>query len=308
MYSPITKIRAWFEHRYLWEGTGVASFEDPFTHYLPTTDTARMQAFFRTLRDENFPSLDALGDRLEGHCYVCRAPTWFTIDETGGTVNWRESLRCEHCGLINRWRSCLQLFEQLCLPNENSEVFITEAVTPLFDVIQARYANTTGSEFSPDAAPGESIEIGGRTVEMQDVTRLTHADSRFDCVLSFDVLEHVPGYEAALEEFHRVLRPGGMLLLSMPFTFQQETLVRATLRDDGAVEHHLPPEYHGDPVSEGGVLCFQSFGMDLLRQLRRHGFGVATACCFASRYWGYLGENMLFAARKAPWKGRRASV
>jgi SAM-dependent methyltransferase len=259
-----------------------------------------MQAFFETLRGENLPPHEDLGDSLEGHCYVCQAPVRFSIDRQDGAVNWRESLRCERCGLINRWRSCFHFFEQLCLPDEANEIFMTEAVTPLFDLIHERYGNTTGSEFSPAASPGELINLGGREVEMQDVTQLTHPASRFDCVLSFDVLEHVPNYEAALGEFHRVLKPGGLLLLSVPFTFREETLVRATLTDEGVIEHHLPPEYHGDPVSEGGVLCFQTFGMNLLQELRHHGFLVATTCCFASRYWGYLGENMLFAARKSP--------
>ncbi|MEJ2534483.1 MAG: class I SAM-dependent methyltransferase [Gammaproteobacteria bacterium] len=292
--------RAWFEHRFLWRGTGVAAFDDPFTHFLPTTDTDRLQAFFRDLREENFPPLEDAEDSLEGHCYVCQAPVRFSIDRHDGDVNWRESMRCERCGLINRWRSSFHLFEKLCLPHKDSEIFMTEAVTPLFDLILARYGKTTGSEFSPAASPGELISLGGRTVEMQDVTRLTHPASRFDCVLSFDVLEHVPHYEAALGEFHRVLKPGGLLLLSVPFTFDDTTLIRAVINDQGEIEHHLPPEYHGDPVSDGGVLCFQTFGMDLLQQLKRHGFLVATACCFASRYWGYLGENMLFVARKSP--------
>lgn len=42
-------------------------------------------------------------------------------------------------------------------------------------------------------------------------------DSRYDTVLCSEVLEHIPRPEAALAEIHRVLRPEGRLLLSVPF-------------------------------------------------------------------------------------------
>ena len=41
-------------------------------------------------------------------------------------------------------------------------------------------------------------------------------DGCADCVTSFTVLEHVPDEMAALREMHRILRPGGRLLLTVP--------------------------------------------------------------------------------------------
>jgi SAM-dependent methyltransferase len=46
-----------------------------------------------------------------------------------------------------------------------------------------------------------------------DPVRLPFADARFDIVLSCGVLEHVQQPEASLDEIHRVLRPGGRLLI-----------------------------------------------------------------------------------------------
>jgi hypothetical protein len=34
----------------------------------------------------------------------------------------------------------------------------------------------------------------------------------------------------------------------------------------------LEPEYHGDPLSSDGILCFYHFGWDLLEEFRRCGF------------------------------------
>ena len=71
-------------------------------------------------------------------------------------------------------------------------------------------------------------------------------------------------------------------------------------RPDGAVTHHRPPEYHGDPVHpERGVLCWQHFGWAMLPELRAAGFRDARALAFHSRSFGYLGgESLLFVADK----------
>jgi SAM-dependent methyltransferase len=49
--------------------------------------------------------------------------------------------------------------------------------------------------------------------------RLPIAEGYFDIVLSTQVLEHVPDVQRYLREAYRVLRPGGMLLLSTHGTF-----------------------------------------------------------------------------------------
>lgn len=45
---------------------------------------------------------------------------------------------------------------------------------------------------------------------------LSFLASRFDTVLCTEVLEHIPHPKAVLSEIHRVLRPGGYLILSVP--------------------------------------------------------------------------------------------
>jgi SAM-dependent methyltransferase len=41
-------------------------------------------------------------------------------------------------------------------------------------------------------------------------------DNAFDVIIACDVLEHVPDDRAAMRELHRVLRPGGKALLTVP--------------------------------------------------------------------------------------------
>jgi SAM-dependent methyltransferase len=46
------------------------------------------------------------------------------------------------------------------------------------------------------------------------------ADQSFDAVFLMEVLEHVPTPDLAISEIHRVLTPGGQLVLSTPFLFE----------------------------------------------------------------------------------------
>jgi len=48
-----------------------------------------------------------------------------------------------------------------------------------------------------------------------DAERLPVRDASVDTVYSFGVLHHTPGIDAALSEIHRVLRPGGTLVLGL---------------------------------------------------------------------------------------------
>lgn len=49
------------------------------------------------------------------------------------------------------------------------------------------------------------------------VTRLPVKDEAIDCIVCTEVLEHVDDVKAALQEFHRVLKPGGYLVTTTPF-------------------------------------------------------------------------------------------
>jgi hypothetical protein len=264
-----------------------------------TTSLRDLRDYFHLHRHEI--ALDGeIPMHLDANCYVCQSRQSLSIESHDGAVNWRETLRCPKCGLINRWRSGVHLFEAICQPARSSAIYITEAVTPLYRTLKQRFPNTIGSEFVEDVVSGSMIKAQGETVRIEDVTRLSFAADTFDALLSFDVLEHVPDYRKALAEFFRVLKPGGTLLWSAPFCFEEVTEIRASLLADGSVEHHLPPDYHGDPLSDQGVLCFQSFGFDILSDMQDVGFEKPGICCYCSRASGYLDRNILYVARKPP--------
>lgn len=48
-----------------------------------------------------------------------------------------------------------------------------------------------------------------------DATRLPFADNSIDCVYSFGVLHHIPEIDRVVSEIHRVLKPGGRLMIAL---------------------------------------------------------------------------------------------
>jgi len=172
-------------------------------------------------------------------------------------------------------------------------IYLTEQVTPLATCLARRYGRLAKSEYLGDGLASGSVNASG--IRHEDVTALSYTDHTFDYVLSFDVLEHVPDYRAALAEFARVLKDGGTLILSAPFgLLLEKNLMRARIAPDGSVQHLLPPEYHGDPVDPGGgILCYYHFGWELLGDLRAAGFSEARVEAYWSREYAHVGSEQL---------------
>lgn len=273
-----------------------ANAPPPFFH---AKDINTVREYFSTCTvDKNDLSKPPL--LLTGRCFICNETVDFAVDLPvgGGPVNWRETLTCPQCGLINRWRSCLHVFEALCEPTVDDRIYLTETLSPVYQNLATRFPRLSASEFLPQAKLGSKVQTHTLSVRNEDVTQLTWGDCSFESVLCFDVMEHVPDYSSALREFFRILSSGGQLVLSVPFSFRQETLVRAELDTAGNVKHLMEPCYHGDPLSDQGVLSYYDFGMELLDEMSTAGFRESFLLCYHSREWGYLGNNIVFVARK----------
>src|SRR5262249_11156499 len=64
-----------------------------------------------------------------------------------------------------------------------------------------------------DVRPGPGVD------EIADVEALPYADGSFGTVLALNTFEHVPRFWRGFEEVHRVLRPDGVLVVTVPFYF-----------------------------------------------------------------------------------------
>jgi SAM-dependent methyltransferase len=79
-------------------------------------------------------------------------------------------------------------------------------------------AAVTGVDNSVDAIEHARRRYGAGNLEFQvaDCLDLPFAADAFDCVVSFETLEHLADQDGLLREFRRVLKPEGFLLLSSP--------------------------------------------------------------------------------------------
>jgi len=254
--------------------------------YLQALDAQQQVFAGRWLWGQHLSSVCGHSGYFRGFCSLCQQATDFQFSAAPGQeVNLREEMSCLSCGLNARVRALLGLLGNSDLVEDSSRIYMTEQTTLLYKFVRDRWANVKGSEyFGPEAKPRlvtyiKHLISEHEQLRHEDVTELSFDDQALDIIISCDVLEHVPDYGKALNEFARVLSSGGRLLLTVPFMDGDEkTLVRARLTSDGSIEHLEPPEYHGDPIDPQGVLACYSFGWDLLDDVREAGFSKAEWC------------------------------
>lgn len=236
--------------------------------------------------------------QLSGLCGVCQTETTFDAPaQASGELNLRESLVCKQCHLNARMRAVYALLLEHCPPSTNATLYLTEQRSWFYQHVRRQWPTVMGSEYyGTQGGPRWSAQLRHALTHRdwlrhQDITALTFADQSVDAAVSCDVLEHVPNYQRGISELARVLKPGGTLLLTVPFRSEHaETRVRARIDATGQIEHLMSPEYHGDPLDPQGVLAFYEFGWDLLDVVRAAGFSRATWCLpWAPRqglFWG----------------------
>jgi len=88
-----------------------------------------------------------------------------------------------------------------------------------------------GIEYSATAVEqGKSRYGAAIALEQGDATALACPDSSVDFLFTFATLEHVPEIEIALEEFRRVLTPGGTLVLAPAWNCRPWTVAKLAQR------------------------------------------------------------------------------
>ena len=132
----------------------------------------------------------------------------------------------------------------------------------------------TRATFAAMAEAGEIAEERFAGGLQGDATRLPFADDSFDRVITSEVLEHIQADTAAIEEFARVLKPGGTFAATVPTWFPEK------------INWMLSDEYHA-PKSVGGHVRIYS-ATELKAKLRSAGLAITGshhAHALHSPYW-----------------------
>jgi len=131
------------------------------------------------------------------------------------------------------------------------------------------------SEYFDDVMPGGLNKNG---ILCQDLQKLTFSDNSFDLVITQDVFEHIQEPEKAFAEIHRVLKPGGYHIFTIPYHEGKKTLRRITI-EDGKKVFNFSPVYHGDPLRQQGALVYTDFGEDFVTMLESESFVTDAFLC-----------------------------
>jgi SAM-dependent methyltransferase len=99
-----------------------------------------------------------------------------------------------------------------------------------------------------------------------DITCLPMADSTYDVMIANHVLEHIDDDRVAMRELFRVLRPGGIALLTVPIN-----PTRATTYENPAIIDPVERQAHFTATDHR-----RFYGLDFADRLRDVGFLVAT--------------------------------
>jgi ubiquinone/menaquinone biosynthesis C-methylase UbiE len=83
-----------------------------------------------------------------------------------------------------------------------------------------RYVSQDFAQYQPAADP-TALQMPvwnyGKLDIVSDIIAIPEPDASFDAIMCTEVFEHIPDPVQALDEFSRLLRPGGTLILTAPF-------------------------------------------------------------------------------------------
>lgn len=111
---------------------------------------------------------------------------------------------------------------------------------------------------------------------VDDITRTNLAPASFDLILCTEVIEHIAVWRAAVASMARLLRPGGVIVLSTPQPWSPlEVLGKVAFRP-GVI--HLVRAIYREPILDTGHISLVS-SRKLEAELCAHGLGIER------RYW-----------------------
>jgi SAM-dependent methyltransferase len=133
-------------------------------------------------------------------CPVCQAKLRTFIKLESG------DLLCPSCGSLPRNRRLWILLQDLIQPG--MQILHFSPSRPL----RRRLENWKGIQYtSTDYASEFPAD------KQLDITQIDEPDHKYDLIICFHVLEHIPQDKKALSELYRILKPGGKCLIQTPF-------------------------------------------------------------------------------------------
>ena len=190
-------------------------------------------------------------DRPERHCPICGYRGRF---RPHGKM-LRPDAECGGCGYLERHRLLYLYLTQNGVNKLDGKEILHFSPEPLI------------GELAEGALAYVTADITDTSVDMKlDLTDIALADNSYDLIMANHVLEHVPDDRAAFGEIHRILRPDGCAILTVPLVQGWTTTYEdPAITDPAARERHFGRWDH-----------VRYYGRDFADRLAAAGFRVET--------------------------------
>lgn len=126
----------------------------------------------------------------------------------------------------------------------------------------------------------------GFYLQQVNALRLPYADASFNKIICSEVLEHIEEYQQVLDEIYRLLKPGGLLAISVPRYWPEK------------ICWWLSEAYH--QVEGGHLRIFKA--RQLRQQIEERGV------CFYKRHWAHALHVPYWWLQCLFWQSRERSV
>jgi len=170
-------------------------------------------------------------------------------------IKLRQNAKCPSCGAMERHRLLwLYLKDRTGFFDDNLKI-LDIAPTWAFQEKCKKLKNidyVSGDILSPIA------------MIKTDITDTALPDNKFDCIICYHVLEHVPNDKKAMEELFRILKPGGWAILQSPVDGKRNK----TFEDPNVVRPNERAQVFGNKSH------VRIYGRDYKDRLERAGFSV----------------------------------
>lgn len=235
---------------------------------------------------------------IRGRCPVCGHFSFFLCVDTVQTA--RNHMCCLFCHSSSRKRHVAKVITALYgvdslkdMENTGIKIYNTSSLD-VFSRIFGNHEEYYASEYMTDVAAGTELK---KRVYCQDLQHLSFGNEQFDVVISEDVLEHVRDDRQAFTEIHRVLKPGGYHVFTVPCSFSGNTVIRVDT-SGGEDVVLLEPEFHGDPI-RGQILTYRSYGVDLLAMVDQVGFETKVLLSTYADLKNGIVDSYIFLSKKS---------
>jgi SAM-dependent methyltransferase len=163
-------------------------------------------------------------------CNVCgalysRFVPWYpskeneaALTENKVVAGYGENIICPECLSTARERLLIALLKDR-YPVYEKKILHFAPEKNLYNFLKDKTTVTTC-----DIDPGMYRSVDP-AVQYQDITKLSFKDQSYDCVIGNHILEHIPDDHLAMKEIFRVLVPGGMAILQVPYSISNAVTI-----------------------------------------------------------------------------------